>query len=166
MLWMAMNHRHQRREAYVEYRVTVDPAELTPVRPYWLSVVPCVLDPQYTVPGGERAGSVHRRSKTIAMPRAGRIVAIGGHLHGGSHELRVTQPACGNRRLVASHPTYAPAGDPVYAVRPLLHEPDPKSMSWTQWSDGWAIGCGEKLRVTATYDASRPPMRVMGIAHV
>ena len=166
MIWMAMNHRHQRREAYVEYRVTVDPAALTPVTPYWLSVVPCVSDPQYTVPGGGDAGSTHTRSKTFAMPKAGRIVAVGGHLHGGSHELRLTQPSCGNRTIARSDPTYAVAGDPVYRVHPLLHEPDPKSISWAQWSDGWAIGRGEKLRVSAVYDDTRPHMRVMGISHV
>jgi hypothetical protein len=26
MIWMVMNHRHERRRAYVEYRVTVDPS--------------------------------------------------------------------------------------------------------------------------------------------
>ena len=166
MIWMVMNHRHQRREAYVEYRVTVDPAKLTPVVPYWLSVVPCVSDPQYTVPGGGGAGAVHKRSKTFTMPKAGHIVAVGGHLHGGSHELRLTQPACGNRTIALSDPTYARPGDPIYSVKPLLHEPDPKSIDWHQWSDGWAIGRGDKLRVTATYDDARPHMRVMGISHV
>lgn len=166
MIWMVMNHRHERREAYVEYRVTVDPAKLTPVTPYWLSVVPCVSDPQYTVPGGGRPGSVHRKSKTFAMPKSGRIVAVGGHLHGGSHGLRLTQPACGNRTIALSDPTYAPNGDPLYRVNPLLHEPDPKSIDWHQWPGGWAIGRGDKLRVTASYDASRPHMRVMGISHV
>ncbi len=166
MIWMVMNHRHVRREAYVEYRVTVDPAKLTPVTPYWLSVVPCVSDPQYTVPGGGRPGTLHRKSKTFTMPKPGHIVAVGGHLHGGSHELRLTQPACDNRTIALSDPTYAPAGDPLYRVHPLLHEPDPKSIDWHEWSDGWAIGRGDKLRVTATYDASRPHMRVMGIAHV
>jgi plastocyanin len=167
MIWMVMNHRHERREAYVEYRVTVDPDEgLTPVKPYWLSVVPCVSDPQYTVPGGGPPGSVHRKSKTIAMPEAGRIVAVGGHLHGGAHELRLTQPRCGNRTIALNDPTYAPRGDPLYRVHPLLHEPDPKSIDWHQWSDGWAIRKGERLRVTASYDGSRPHMRVMGISHV
>jgi hypothetical protein len=166
MIWMVMNHRHQRREAYVEYRVTVDPAKLTPVTPYWLSVVPCVSDPQYTVPGGGRPGAVHRKSKTFTMPTAGRIVAVGGHLHGGSYGLRLSQPACGDRTIARNDPTYAPAGDPLYRVHPLLHEPDPKSIDWHQWSDGWAIGRGEKLKVTASYDASRPHMRVMGISHV
>ena len=166
MIWMVMNHRHQRREAYVEYRVTVDPANLTPVTPYWLGVVPCVSDPQYTVPGGGRPGAVHRKSETFTMPKAGRIVAVGGHLHGGSHDLRLSQPACGDRTIALNDPTYAPAGDPLYRVHPLLHEPDPKSIDWHQWTDGWAIGRGDKLKVTASYDASRPHMRVMGISHV
>lgn len=166
MIWMVMNHRHQRREAYVEYRVTVDPAQLKPVTPYWLSVVPCVSDPQYTVPGGRRPGSIARRSKTFTMPKGGRIVAVGGHLHGGSHDLRLTQPACDNRTIALNDPTYAPEGDPLYRVHPLLHEPDPKSINWHQWSDGWAIARGDRLRVTASYDASRPHMRVMGISHV
>ena len=166
MIWMVMNHRHQRREAYVEYRVTVDPAKLTPVTPYWLSVVPCVSDPQYTVPGGGKPGQVHMKSKTFTMPRAGRIVAVGGHLHGGAHDLRLSQPACDDRTIAISDPTYAPKGDPLYRVHPLLHEPDPKSINWHQWSDGWAIGRGDKLKVTAAYDATRPHMRVMGISHV
>jgi hypothetical protein len=166
MIWMVMNHRHVRREAYVEYRVTVDPRRLTPVTPYWLSVVPCISDPMYTVPGGGRPGSVAKRSKTFTIPKAGHIVAVGGHLHGGSYGLRLTQPACGNRTIAFNDPTYAPEGDPLYRVHPLLHEPDPKSIDWHQWSDGWAMSKGDRLRVTATYDASRPHMRVMGISHV
>jgi plastocyanin len=167
MIWMAMNHRSERREAWVEYRVTVDPSpRLTAVKPYWLSVVPCVSDPQYTVPGGRPPGSVSKRSLTFAMPESGRIVAIGGHLHGGAHRLVTSQPACGNRTLAVSDPTYGPADDPLYAVRPLLHEPDPRRISWSQWSDGWAIAKGDALKVTAMYEAARPHMRVMGIAHV
>ena len=166
MIWMVMNHRHERREAFVEYRVTVDPAKLTPVTPYWLSVVPCVSDPQYTVPGGGSSRAVHRKSKTFTMPKSGRIVAVGGHLHGGSYNLRLSQPTCDDRTIAVNDPTYAPKGDPLYRVHPLLHEPDPKSIDWHQWSDGWAIGRGDKLKVTATYDASRPHMRVMGISHV
>jgi plastocyanin len=167
MIWMVMNHRHERRLAYAEYRVTVDPSPaLTAVKPYWLSVVPCVSDPQYTVPGGRPPGTVHKRSKTIAMPEGGRIVAVGGHLHGGSHSLALTQPSCANRLIAANDPTYGDPADPLYAVRPLLHEPDPRSISWSQWSNGWAIPRGEKLKVTALYDGSRPHMRVMGIAHV
>jgi plastocyanin len=167
MIWMAMNHRSERREAYIEYRVTVDPSPgLTPVKPYWLSVVPCISDPQYTVPGGRAPGSVSKRSLTFTVPESGRIVAIGGHLHGGSTGLVTSQPACGNRTLAVSDPTYGVADDPLYSVRPLLHEPDPRRISWSQWSDGWAVAAGDTLKVTALYDASHPHMRVMGIAHV
>ena len=167
MIWMLMNHRAEPRRAYIEYRVTVDPSPgLTPVKPYWLSVVPCVSDPQYTVPGGRRRGATHSRSRTFAMPVSGRIVAVGGHLHGGGRRLVLSQPGCGNRPLFVSKPTYAPAGDPLYRVKPLLHEPDPKDMSWFQSGTGWAVRKGDALRVSAEYDGHRPHMRVMGIAHV
>ena len=44
------------------------------------------------------------------MPVDGRIVAAGGHLHGGAYDLRVTQPRCGDRTLVNNAPRY---GEPV-----------------------------------------------------
>jgi plastocyanin len=164
MIWMVMNHRAEARRIFVEYRVTVDPAPLTPVRPYWLSVVPCLGDSQYTVQG---AGTgLHRRMARLELPEGGRIVAVGGHLHGGGVGLRVGQPRCGDRVLAMARPAYAPADDPLYAVRPLLHEPDPKDMSWWQSAQGWPVVRGEPLKVTAIYDSTRPHMRVMGIAHV
>jgi plastocyanin len=168
-IWMVMNHQPRSRTAYIEYRVTVDPSPgLTAVKPFWFSVLSCDQspDPQYTVPGGAPRGSVHRRSRDWTLPISGRVVAIGGHLHGGGHKLGVAQPGCGGRELVVSQPTYAPAGDPLYQVRPLLHEPDPKNMSWSQSATGWGVRAGETLRVVARYDAERMHTRVMGIAHV
>ena len=164
MIWMVMNHRAEPRRVYVEYRVTVDPRPLTPVTPYWLSVLPCVSDAQYSVQGAGKG--LHRRMSRFELPAGGRIVAIGGHLHGGGVGLRVGQPRCGDRVLAVSRPAYAPANDPLYAVRPLLHEPDPKDMSWWQSAQGWPVVRGEPLKVTAIYDSTRPHMRVMGIAHV
>jgi plastocyanin len=164
MIWMVMNHRHADREIYIEYRVTVDPRPLTPVTPLWMSVLPCGPDSQYSVAG---AGSgAQRRPQRYVLPVGGRIVAIGGHLHGGGLGLRVGQPRCGDRELATARPTYAPADDPLYQVKPLLHEPDPKSMSWWQSAGGWPVVRGEPLKITALYDAKHPHMRVMGIAHV
>jgi plastocyanin len=163
-LLMVMHHRAGERTFFLEYRVTVDQRPLLAVKPYWLSVIPCSPDPQWSVPGGRKG--THRRSRTFRMPEAGRIVAVGGHLHGGAEGIALSQPRCGNRTLVRSLPAYAPAGDPLYEIRPLLHEPDPKSISWWQSATGWPIRRGEQLKVTASYDGSRPHTRVMGIDHV
>ena len=167
--WMLMNHRATSRSGMLEYRVTIDtdPA-VAPVEPLWLSVLPCRRspDPQYSVPGGGEPGATHRRSRVWKLPVGGRIVAMGGHMHGGARNLTVSRPACGDRTIFTARPTYATADDPLYAVKPLLHEPDPKHISWSQSATGWDAPRGTRLRVTAAYDAERPHMRVMGIAHV
>jgi plastocyanin len=167
--WMVMNHRADTRSALIEYRVTVDPnPALRPVKPLWLSVLSCARspDPQFSVPGGGRPGSVYVRARSWRVPATGRIVALGGHMHGGARRLEVAQPGCGGRAIFTARPAYATASDPLYAVRPLLHEPDPKDISWTQSTTGWAVRAGDRLRVRAVYDDERPHMRVMGIAHV
>ena len=167
--WMVMNHRPTSRRALMEYRVTVDPnPAVAPVEPLWLSVLPCrdSPDPQYSVPGGGAPGSTHYRSRDWRLPVGGRIVAMGGHMHGGARNLTVSEPRCGGRKLYTAQPTYATPDDPLYALTPLLHEPDPKHISWSQSATGWNAPGGTRLRVTAAYDAERPHMRVMGIAHV
>jgi plastocyanin len=161
---MVMHHRSGTQEFFMEYRVTVDPRPVTPVKPYWLSVIPCSPDPQWSVRG--RGSKEHRRSRRFELPEAGRIVAVGGHVHGGAHELILSQPQCGHRTLVSSKPAYAPASDKLYAVRPLLHEPDPKSVSWWQSATGIAVPQNGVLKLTAAYDNTRPHTRVMGIDHL
>ena len=164
--WMLMNHTHRDRKAYIRYRVTVDDAPgLTQVRPYWVSVVPCGADPQYSVRGGRAEGSTHTRRRTWKAPLDGRIVAVGGHLHGGGRGLRLYQRKC-KRTLVTSKPTYGRPDDPVYQVRPLLHEPDPLNITWWQSGTGIPVRKGEELVVASDYDEQRPHMRVMGIGHV
>ena len=161
---MVMHHRSGTQEFFVETRITVDPRPVIPVKPYWLSVIPCSPDPQWSVPG--RGSKEHRRARVFEMPEAGRIVAVGGHLHGGANELILSQPGCVHRTLVSNKPFYAPAKDRLYAVRPLLHEPDPKAISWWQSATGYAFRKGERFKVTAAYDNTRPHTRVMGISHV
>jgi plastocyanin len=163
-LVMVMHHRAGEQTILVEYRVTVDTRPTIPVKPYWLSIVPCSPDPQWTVPG--TGTKTQTRDRTFTIPEAGRIVAVGGHLHGGAQAIEVSQPRCKDRTLVRNEPAYAPAGDPLYKVRPLLHEPDPKNISWWQSATGWPIEQGEHLKVTASYDNTRPHTRVMGIEHV
>jgi plastocyanin len=164
--WMVMNHTHLERKAWIRYRVTVDGSKhVEPVEPYWVSVIPCGADPQYSVPGGRAEGSTSVRHRDWTVPHSGRIVAVGGHLHGGGRDLRLVQPRCG-RTLVTSKPTYGMPDDPVYQVRPLLHEPDPLNITWWQSGTGIPVVKGEKLVVKSDYDDQFPHMRVMGIDHL
>jgi plastocyanin len=166
MIWMLMNHRPGARNVRIRYRVTIDTApDLTPVKPYWVSVVPCTPDPQYTVPGGGPPGSTHTRSVDWNVPVTGRIVALGGHLHGGARNLALDQPRC-DRNLFTSQPTYGPPNDPIYRVRPTLHEPDPRNITWFKSATGLPVVAGEALRLHSNYDGQWPRMRVMGIMHV
>lgn len=165
--WMIMNHTQQPRRAWISYRVTLDTSEaIWPVKPYWISIVACGADPQYTVPGGGPVGSTSTRRVRWRIPASGRIVAVGGHLHGGARALALAQPRCGNRTLVTSKPTYGLSNDPIYKVRPLLHEPAPLNISWWQSATGIPVRAGERLSLASHYDGHRPHMRVMGIGHV
>jgi plastocyanin len=168
MGWMLMNHTHRTRPAWIRYHVRIDTSDrLRPVTPYWFSVTGCHVDPQFTVSGaGDGEHSTYQRGHTYRVPSEGRIVAVGGHLHGGSRSISLTQPRCSHRTLVKSRPTYGQPDDPVYAVRPLLHEPDPRSISWWQSATGIPVRKGERLRVVARYRDDFPYMRVMGIDHV
>ena len=167
MGWMLMNHTARTRLGWIRYHVKIDTRRLRAVTPYWFSVMGCRVDPQFTVPGGGAGpGSTYTRARDFTVPRDGRIVAVGGHLHGGSRDISLTQPRCGNRTLVRSRPTYGRPDDPLYRVNPLLHEPDPKNISWWQSSTGVPVRKGESLRVAARYRGDLPYMRVMGIDHV
>jgi plastocyanin len=168
MGWMLMNHTHRIRRAWLEYRIRIAArgGRTKPVTPYWWSVLGCGVDPQFTVPGDGPEGSVYTRSSVYRMPASGRIVAVGGHLHGGAQGLELQQPRCGDRTLVASDPTYGLEDDPVYQVAPPLHEPDPLDMSWWSSAAGIPVRKGEPLRVVARYRGDFPFMRVMGIDHV
>lgn len=164
MTWMVMNHRAQTDEAYVQYKITYDDApNLTPVKPYWHDVRNCKADPVFDVPGGGKPGSNFATSSTITMPEGSRIVAAGGHVHGGAKYLKMTQPECGGRQLVRSDPAWGRASHPFYRVKPVLHEPGPVNMSGTLSAQGIPVAAGERLTLTAVYDNEVPHTRAMGI---
>ena len=164
MTFMLMNHRRERDTAFIEYKVTYDTEPKVPVRPYWLDVRNCMADPVYDVPGGGRVGSTHRERSDFTMPESGRIVAGGGHVHGGAKNLTISQPDCGNRKLYASRPTWGSAGHPFYKVKPILHEPGPINMSGFNSANGFPVAKGERLRLTSNYDNALTHTRVMGIS--
>lgn len=164
MTWMLMNHRKRTDRAYIQYEVTYDTSpDLQPVTPYWLDVRNCKSDPVFDAPGGGRPGSRYETSTEWRVPQSGRIVAAGGHVHGGSYALRTTMPDCGDRTLWDVEPAWGLPSHPFYNVRPVLHEPGPIATSWTQSGDGFRVSAGERLRLTASYDNARPHTRAMGI---
>jgi len=167
MIWMFMNHRGVSDHAFIRYTVQWDDAkDLTPVHPYWLDVRSCHADPVYDVPGGGKKGSTYKRTFTTTMPEGGRVVAGGGHVHGGAKNLTVTEPDCANRTVLKSKPAWGMPTHPFYNVRPILHEPGPISMSGMLSQKGYPIAKGQRLRLTSNYDGERPHTRVMGISMV
>lgn len=167
MVWMLMNHRGVKDNASIRYTVTWedDPQakQLKPVRPLWMDVANCKADPVYDVPGGGKAGSIDERRYDLIAPESGRIVAGGGHVHGGGIATKITQPACENREVMTSKPAWGMPDHSFYKVRPILHEPGPISMSGWLSKEGFPVQAGQRIRLTSQYDNSRPHTRVMGI---
>lgn len=166
MVWMLMNHRGAKDDVMIRYTITyeTDPAaNIKPVRPLWMDVVNCKADPVYDVAGGGKPGSVHERKYELTVPESGRIVAGGGHVHGGGIETAITQPACDNREIMTSRPAWGMPDHPFYTVRPILHEPGPISMSGWLSEQGFPVKAGQRIRLTSRYDNERPHTRVMGI---
>ena len=172
VLYMFMNHRATQDSAYIQYSITYVPdnapsaASMTAVKPYWLDVVNCRADPIYNVKGDGGPGSTDDRSFDLTMPESGRIIAGGGHVHGGAHELTITEPDCGDRTIAESIPTWGLPDNPFYQVRPVLHEPGPINMSAWGSESGVPIAAGQRLRLNSLYDDSLPHVRVMGISIV
>ena len=160
MTAMMMNHRAKTDTAYIEYKVTYDTEPKQEVTPYWLDVKNCLADPVYDVPGGKRRGATHRKSATWTVPDSGRIVAGGGHVHGGAKNLTLNRGSCS---LYASRPTWGLASHPFYNVKPVLHEPGPTNMTGFTSAAGFPVRKGERLRLDSNYDGSLPHTRVMGI---
>ncbi len=158
LVYMLMNHKPTARTVYIQYTVRYTTREaLTPVRPYWLDVRNCRADPKFDVPGGGPLFSTYSQSVDFTMPESGRIVAAGGHVHGGGLRVQLSNRTCGTR-LFTSEPTW---GLPV--VKPIIHEPGPKHMTTFSTANGIPVGAGDRLRMTATYENSLPHSRAMGI---
>src|SRR4051812_21274269 len=158
LVYMLMNHKPATFTAYVQFTVHYVIGEhMTPVKPYWLDVKNCRADPIFDVPGTGPTFSTFSRGADFTMPESGLIVAGGGHMHGGGLRLQLSDQTCGST-LFTSEPTW---GLPV--VRPIIHEPGPRHMTTVTTSDGIPVSAGDHLRLTATYENSRPHTRVMGI---
>ena len=160
LLYMLMNHKPKRLNGFIRYTVRYVTGErLTPVRPVWLDVRNCTggIDPVFDVPGGGKRFSTFTRTADFTMPGSGRLVAGGGHLHGGGIRLELRNATCGTAPF-ESRPTW---GGPK--PKPLLHEPGPTKMSSFRSTEGIPVAKGQKLRLAAVYDNQAPHTRAMGI---
>jgi plastocyanin len=92
-------------------------------------------------------------------------VAAGGHLHGGAKDMWLSQPGCGDRRLLDNRPAYGMPDHLYYRARPILHEPGPVDTRYFMSPTGVAAKQGEVLRLSATYDAEHP-RTAMAVMHV
>jgi hypothetical protein len=166
MASMLMSHSRRVMNVYIQYRVTIDDSPgLTPVRAFWVRANSCSGGIGYGIAGGGPPGSVNTREFDWKAPVAGRIVAAGGHLHGGAKDMWLSQPRCRNRRLLDTAPGFAQPGHLVYRARPILHEPGPIDTRWFSSREGIPVRKGETLRLSATYDAEKPHT-VMSIMHI
>ena len=154
---MVMNHRGVTDNAFVQYTMTVDTSgTATPVKPYWMDINDCHVDPFYNVPGMGKPGTTQNMTKDVTITEPGRIVAGIGHVHGGARKLTLTEPGCGNRQVAESLPTWGNADHPFYNVRPILHEPGPVNMTAFRSQQGIPVNDGEVVRLNSIYDNSKP----------
>ena len=163
---MLMSHSRRLRNVYIQYRVTVDTSpKLTPVRAFWVRANGCSKGIGYGVAGGGGPGAIDTRRFDWKIPVGGRIVAAGGHLHGGAKDMWVSQPRCRNRRLLDTAPAYAMPRHLVYRAQPILHEPGPIDTRWFSSRLGIPVRKGETLRLNAAYSAETPHA-VMSVVHL
>jgi plastocyanin len=150
---------------YLQYRVTVDTtSRLTPVRAFWLRANGCPFA-AYWLDGGGAPGSTNLTSLAWRVPYDLRIVAAGGHLHAGARDMWLSQPRCGDRRLLDNRPSYAMPDHLYYRARPILHEPGPVDTRYFLSRTGIPAAKGEMIRLSAAYDAERP-RTVMAVMHL
>ena len=164
---MLMSHSERSIDAYIRYKVTVVTGRtMKSVEPFWVRANGCGPQVSYPVVGGGGPGSSNHRSYDWKVPFNGRIVAVGGHLHGGAQDMWMSQPRCENRRILDNSPRFGMPDHLYYTARPVLHEPGPFDTRYFMSRQGIPVRKGELIRLNATYDNSAPHPRVMAISHV
>src|SRR4051794_11704209 len=88
MAAMLMSHSERLMNVYIQYTVTIDTSpKLTPVRAFWVRANTCSQGIGYGVAGGGAPGATDTHRFDWKVPISGRIVAAGGHLHGGAEDM-------------------------------------------------------------------------------
>jgi plastocyanin len=164
---MLMSHSERIVNAYIKYKMTVVTGRaMKSVQPFWVRANGCGGQTSYPVLGDHGPGSSDRRTYDWKIPFNGRIVAVGGHLHGGAKDMWMSQPRCGNRRLLDNSPHFGTPDHIYYRARPILHEPGPFDTRYFMSATGIPVRKGEVIKLSADYENSTPHTRVMAISHV
>ena len=123
---MLMSHSEDAVDAYIRYRVTVIDRQAAEACAPVLGARQRLRRPGELPGRGRRsAGSTNTRSFDWKAPFNGRIVAVGGHLHGGA-QGHVALAAALRRPPAARHrPRYGMPDNLYYRAKPILHEPGP-----------------------------------------
>jgi plastocyanin len=162
---MVMSHRAQGMNVYMQYRVTVDTSSrLRPVRAFWLRANGCPFA-GYSINGDGPPGSSNVTSYDWEVPYNLKIVAAGGHLHAGARDMWLSQPRCGDRRLLDNRPAFGMPDHVYYTARPILHEPGPVDTRYFMSRAGLSAIKGEVIRIHAAYAADHP-RTVMAVMHL
>jgi hypothetical protein len=157
--WVLVAHldgMHGSSDVYIQFDVDfvpdADAVGIVDVRPVWLDVRNCSLDPVFTVAKGSGAHGTYRERWDYSMPIGGNFVFIGGHLHDGGLKLKLRNITTGTK-VFTSTAGYAKEKDPWYLT----------SMSTFSGVPGVGVSAGNELRLTAVYDSTHRWEDVMGI---
>ncbi|MCX7621284.1 MAG: hypothetical protein N2037_10625, partial [Acidimicrobiales bacterium] len=150
-VWHLMNMTDTTQTLYVKYTVGLQrgatPENTRPLTPFWTDWDGCPAGDVRVVPGDGGPGSVYSLSHQWAMPSAGIVVGIGGHLHEGGIDVVVSHQD--GTEMCRSSAVYGSMGHLDRIVPCLLHD---------------TVATGEQLMVTANYDNSARYEDVMGMA--
>lgn len=140
---------------YVQYDVGFVPASKESridLEPVFLDIRNCWTNPVYTVREGSGRNGQSERYFFYRMPKGGRFVAGGGHMHDGGIKLVVTNMT---------------EGEVVYTSRAKYgHQEDPwhlTAMSSFRSTKGVRVSKGDLLRLTSVYDSTHTWKDVMAI---
>jgi hypothetical protein len=153
--WLSLAHlvnmRSETRELNVEITFWyVETEPLREVKPFWFDINNC-SNSEYMTPAGLHT---ERRDFTIPPEIAGRVLAVGGHLHTGGVAIELTNESRGGRRICRSVAGYG--DDPAYAGQI-------ESMRGCVGRQLGVLRTGEVVRLHSTYDSPEPQHDAMGI---
>jgi hypothetical protein len=147
---------HGAQDFYVDFDMGFVPksgaTDMIAYRSLWLDVRNCESEPVYSVEAGSGRRGRNVERWEYVMPEAGRIVALGGHLHDGGLRIGLANRTT-KSHIFTSRARYGLESEPWYLTR---------MTTWVS-SDGASVAEGDVLSLRAVYDSRHDWDEVMGI---